>query len=200
MLASLALVSQMSGATQMGPWIPLVNNPRTTIVVDTSGLHSLMIRFCRCADTLSPDMQIFEMGLFPASFTSPKTTFTFVVLDDFLLDNLEFTSSVFPHLVPWNQVKQLKWHGFSHEKRKPKAGELTLFCPTCPQPRVNVNFSDRNGSNPAWLYLRSLVQDTANVLCHKLEVTGIGGCACARHGCFIPHSMVDFQKGKRFAV
>ncbi|KAG1863200.1 hypothetical protein DFJ58DRAFT_656481 [Suillus subalutaceus] len=25
----------------------------------------------------------------------------------------------------------------------------------------------------------------------------IGGCACARHGCFVPHAMVDFQKGER---
>ncbi|KAG1721330.1 hypothetical protein EDB19DRAFT_1898348 [Suillus lakei] len=37
----------------------------------------------------------------------------------------------------------------------------------------------------------------ANAARHKLESTGIGGVACARHGCFVPHSMVDFQKGKR---
>ncbi|KAI5998448.1 hypothetical protein EDC04DRAFT_2612458 [Pisolithus marmoratus] len=30
----------------------------------------------------------------------------------------------------------------------------------------------------------------------QLTSTGIGGCACAGHGCFIPHSTVDFQKGK----
>ncbi|KAG1884016.1 hypothetical protein F4604DRAFT_1525488, partial [Suillus subluteus] len=143
-------------------------------VVDTSGVHSLMIRFCRCASALGPDMQLFEIGLFPASFTLPKTVFTFAVLDDFLLDNLEcgtsamnyysklrrITSSIFPHLVPvsgidvldciahnvqkdryrelmrvgrqWRQLKQLKWHGFGHEKQKPKAGELALFCPACP--------------------------------------------------------------------
>src|SRR5258708_29918577 len=59
-------------------------------------------------------MQLFQAGLFPASFTRPKTAFTFRVLDDFLLDNLEcgtsamnyysklrqMTSSMFPHLVP----------------------------------------------------------------------------------------------------
>ncbi|KAG1718273.1 uncharacterized protein EDB91DRAFT_1090173 [Suillus paluster] len=235
-----------------GPWIPLVNDPQTT----TGGGH---------VGAPLPD-QILSMA------------FTFVVLDDFLLDNLEcgtsamnyysklrrVTSSVFPHLVPdryrelmrvgrqWKQVKQLKWHGFGHEKRKPKAGELALFCPACPQPGVNVNLSDRNGSDPAWLYSRSLVmdgnfkaehlypanptdevaltdglgfmvgdarykmhlaeaQDTvqrsdcnnhravnqANASRHKLEATGIGGCACTRHGCFVPHSMVDFQKGER---
>ncbi|KIK72726.1 hypothetical protein PAXRUDRAFT_21652 [Paxillus rubicundulus Ve08.2h10] len=37
----------------------------------------------------------------------------------------------------------------------------------------------------------------ANAHRHKLEATKIGGCACARHGCFIPHSLVDFQKGER---
>ncbi|KAG1767881.1 hypothetical protein EV702DRAFT_979832 [Suillus placidus] len=259
-------------------WVPLVNDPWMTTVVDMSGLHSLMIRFCRCADVLSPDMQLFETGLFPASFTSPKTAFTFAVLDDFLLDNLEcgtsamnyysklrrITSSVFPHLVPdryrelmrvgrqWRQLKQLKWHGFGHEKRQPKAGELALFCPACPQPRVNVNLAEKKAADPAWLYSRSLVMDgnfkaehmfpvnatdevaltdglgfmvgdarykmhlaeakdvvnrsdcnnhravnQANASRHKLEATGIGGCACARHGCFVPHLMVDFQKGKR---
>ncbi|KAI6039496.1 hypothetical protein EDC04DRAFT_2568368, partial [Pisolithus marmoratus] len=28
--------------------------------------------------------------------------------------------------------------------------------------------------------------------------TGIGATACAWHGCFVPHSMVDFQKGERY--
>ena len=33
---------------------------------------------------------------------------------------------------------------------------------------------------------------------NNLESTGIGACACARHGCFVPHSVVDFQKGERY--
>ncbi|KAG2086750.1 uncharacterized protein F5147DRAFT_557948, partial [Suillus discolor] len=40
----------------------------------------------------------------------------------------------------------------------------------------------------------------ANAARHKLESTGIGGVACSRHGCFVPHSMVDFQKGERQAT
>src|SRR5882724_6001516 len=32
---------------------------------------------------------------------------------------------------------------------------------------------------------------------NNLESTGIGACACARHWCFVPHSVVDFQKGER---
>ncbi|KAG1887203.1 hypothetical protein F4604DRAFT_1917014 [Suillus subluteus] len=225
-------------------WVPLVNDPRTTMVVDTSGVHSLMIRFCRCASALGPNMQLFEISLFPASFTSLKTAFTFAVLDDFLLDNLEcgtsamnyysklrrITSSVFPHLVP-----RIDEGGQAVETAEAAQVAWKGMCP-----------------DPAWLYSRSLVMDgnfkaehmfpanptnevaltdglgfmvgdgryklhlaeaqdivhwldcnnhqavnQANTSRHNLEATGIGGCACARHGCFVPHSMVDFQKGER---
>jgi hypothetical protein len=37
-----------------------------------------------------------------------------------------------------------------------------------------------------------------NAVHQNLEATGIGACACSRHGCFIPHTMVDFQKGERY--
>jgi hypothetical protein len=30
-----------------------------------------------------------------------------------------------------------------------------------------------------------------------LDATGIGAIACARHGCFVPTSIVDVQKGDR---
>ncbi|KAI9457552.1 hypothetical protein HD554DRAFT_2042303 [Boletus coccyginus] len=38
----------------------------------------------------------------------------------------------------------------------------------------------------------------ANSSWDYLESTGIRAMACARHGYFIPHSVVDFQKGKRW--
>ena len=34
----------------------------------------------------------------------------------------------------------------------------------------------------------------ANAHLSNLEATGIGACACSRHGCFVPNSVVDFQK------
>ena len=40
--------------------------------------------------------------------------------------------------------------------------------------------------------------NAANMHRNALESTGIGACACARHGCFVPHSVVDFQKGERY--
>ncbi|KAG2335611.1 hypothetical protein BDR05DRAFT_868569, partial [Suillus weaverae] len=68
---------------------------------------------CDCPNAMSLDIQMFRHGFFPASFNKPKTMFTFRVLNDFLLDNLEcgtsvmnyysklwqMTSSVFLHLV-----------------------------------------------------------------------------------------------------
>ncbi|KAI6156654.1 hypothetical protein BKA82DRAFT_33022 [Pisolithus tinctorius] len=37
----------------------------------------------------------------------------------------------------------------------------------------------------------------ANAAQGKLHATGIGATACAQHGCFYPHCVVDFQKGER---
>ncbi|KAG1738081.1 uncharacterized protein EDB91DRAFT_1249377 [Suillus paluster] len=242
---------------------PVVGKTRIT-VVDTSGVHT---------------MWLFEIGLFLVSFTRPKTAFTFALLDNFILDNLEcgtsamnyysklrcITSSMFPHLVPdryrelmrvsrqWRQLKLLKWNGFGHNRKDPKDGELALFCPACPQPSINMTLpTEDDDTMPEWLYSRSLVMDgnfkaehlhpthpedevwltdgqsfmvararyqahlglakdlaqrsecnnhravnQANASWHKLEATGIGGCTCARHGCFVPNLMVNFQKGER---
>ncbi|KAI6013013.1 hypothetical protein EDC04DRAFT_2870857 [Pisolithus marmoratus] len=39
--------------------------------------------------------------------------------------------------------------------------------------------------------------NAANINKSNLQSTGIGATACARHGCFVPHSVVDFRKGER---
>ncbi|KAG1726660.1 hypothetical protein EDB19DRAFT_1897619 [Suillus lakei] len=145
------------------------------------------------------------------------------------------TSSMFPHFVPWRQLKTMKWHGFGHHSDNPHAGDLALFCPACPQPGMNISLSG-DESLDDWKYIRSFVMDgnfkaehlhpikpldehlaeaadtveksscnnhwvvnQVNVAQHKLESTGIGGVACARHSCFVPHLMVDCQKGERQA-
>ncbi|KAG1883061.1 hypothetical protein F4604DRAFT_1576461, partial [Suillus subluteus] len=137
----------------------------------------------------------------------------------------------------WQQLKLLKWNGFCHERRDPKDGELALFCPTCPQPGINVAVPTEDDASLKWLYTQLLVMDgnfkaehlhlthpedevwltngqcfivararyqahlaiskdlaqrsecnnhrvvnQANASRHKLEATGIGGCACTRHG------------------
>ncbi|KAH9474718.1 hypothetical protein JR316_0013183 [Psilocybe cubensis] len=250
-------------------------------VVDVSGFHHIPVVWCSCEErphSETHEMQLLDLKLYPASYTDINTVFTFEVLNDHRLDNLECKSSsyqyhqklrrktsfAFTDYVPnryaelcrvsrqWRNIKTRKWFGHIDDS-KPERGSLALFCPTCPQPGINLpenwreeatknpylftrsvtadgNFKadhlqQRNSADDVWLtdgesfmtnnqrYKRHL--DTAIEIkepptCNKFraennaerahngcDVTGVGGHACARHGCFAPGSMVDFQKGER---
>ncbi|KAI9574130.1 hypothetical protein HD554DRAFT_2011723, partial [Boletus coccyginus] len=41
------------------------------------------------------------------------------------------------------------------------------------------------------------VNDANKTSKSNLRVTGVGATACMQHGCFVPHSMVDFYKGEQ---
>ena len=41
-------------------------------------------------------------------------------------------------------------------------------------------------------------QNSGGLHQNHLDSTGKGACACARHGAFIPHCAVNFQKGERW--
>lgn len=58
-------------------------------IVDRSGVHEIGVNWCFCPEAPERDMQLMTAGLFPATFRNPKTAFTFRVLEDFHLDNLE---------------------------------------------------------------------------------------------------------------
>jgi hypothetical protein len=87
-------------------------------IIDRSGIHEIGVRWCCCPDALERDMQLMTAGLFPATFRNPKTAFTFRVLEEFHLDNLEckttpsqffsrlrrLTSDEFPNSVPVGQA------------------------------------------------------------------------------------------------
>ncbi|KAG1727897.1 hypothetical protein EDB19DRAFT_1941844 [Suillus lakei] len=79
--------------------LPSVSGPKfqpkenTMVIIDKSGVHRLEVRCCDCPNVTSPDIQMFQHRFFPASFNRPKTVFTFRVLDDFLLNNLECGTS-----------------------------------------------------------------------------------------------------------
>ncbi|KAI6106386.1 hypothetical protein EDD16DRAFT_1523989 [Pisolithus croceorrhizus] len=100
-------------------------------------------------------------------------------------------------------------------------GDLALFCVACPQPGINLS---PKANLDDWRYARTVVMDgnfkaehmyaTLHIMeksaCNnhkvisqasashgKLNSTGVDATACAQHGCFYLHSVVDFQKGKR---
>lgn len=72
-----------------GNGLPNLKGGNIVCMVDTSGVHRFRVHLCECPNRKDNDLQYFEMGLFPASLEKPKTAFTFRVLDDLRLTNLE---------------------------------------------------------------------------------------------------------------
>ena len=113
--------------------------------------------------------------LYPVSYDRPQTAFSFRVLDDFDLDNLEtkgtaqrycaklcgLTNNVFSHAVPdryrellpvirkWRNLTACKWAGFigPHLEDNVGPGQLVQFCPTCPDPKTNLPLGWKKDSN-----------------------------------------------------
>lgn len=87
---------------------------RLMVIVHTNGVHYLPVRICRCHDAPPEDTQMIRMGYYPSTYKCIRTMFTFQVLDDYLLANLEcqtsahhyyqklrrMTNKAAPHLVP----------------------------------------------------------------------------------------------------
>lgn len=94
--------------------LPVLEGRNVVVLVDVSGVHRLRVHCCRCPNSKPVDRQFVDMGLLPASISKPKTAFTFGVLDDFRVTNLEChtagtsywhklerkTSNTFPSSIP----------------------------------------------------------------------------------------------------
>ena len=72
----------------------------------------------------------------------------------------------------WRNLKERKWFGFGHLNRHPKAAEMSLFCPTCPQPGVNLE-QDWKDDPREWLYWRTLVADGNFVAVHQVQLRSV---------------------------
>jgi len=142
---------------------------RYLVIVDSSGIHRLSVLYCGCTGSGPEDEQLFGAQLFPATFASVATVFSFQVLKDFRADNLEckttpyqfyqklrrVTNASFPKAVPnryaelrrvsrqWRQLNKRKWYGMQYDNGPRGPGEMALFCAACPQPGVNLK--------PVWI-------------------------------------------------
>jgi CxC2 like cysteine cluster associated with KDZ transposases len=83
------------------PGFRMNEDMRTLVVVHTNGIHHILVNFCSCSaaptseEPTPDDIQLLRVGLYPASHLDIRTAFTFAVLDDYLLDNLECYTSAF---------------------------------------------------------------------------------------------------------
>ena len=75
------------------PLILTIDDNRVLVYVHVNGVHQLPTSFCKCPATASEEIQLLRMGLFPSTSTTPQMAFTFQLLDDYLLDNLECKTS-----------------------------------------------------------------------------------------------------------
>ena len=84
------------------------------VVVHSGGVCHQRVQWCICSNGPTHHLQLFQTDLFAASFSRPKTAFTFDVLDHFCVDAMEcrtavvsffqklhcFTNNAFPKTVP----------------------------------------------------------------------------------------------------
>lgn len=136
-------------------------------VVHTNGIHNIAMLSCECQghDILPSDL--LAARLLPTSFERIRTLFSAELLDHFRYCNLELKATAYQyyHLIQrltnpmdpanvanlyrefrrmsriWRWMKRLKWAGFGNKYTKAAdvtAGQLTVFCPACPQPGINI--------------------------------------------------------------
>jgi hypothetical protein len=136
-------------------------------IVHVNGIHYLPLVSCKCHGPGQMHIDLMHARLLPTSFNIIRTLFTVASLDDYRLSNLELKSSAYQYWGritritatggfeevlslyrelwrmsrEWRLLKKMKWAGFGHEDKdptNPAAGELAIFCPTCPQPGINL--------------------------------------------------------------
>ncbi|KAG2051653.1 hypothetical protein BDR06DRAFT_889405, partial [Suillus hirtellus] len=133
-------------------------------------------------------------------------------------------------------LKNCKWFEFDHDREtQPGPGNLALFCPSCPQPGINMPSQweekyerqiiikrfvvDGNFTIHMNIYMVTEAEyqahltsatesrersacsnhqavNAVNINQSNLQAIGVGATAYAQYGCFVSHSIVDFQKGK----
>jgi len=103
-------------ATQLGHHggeCPCSPPDRFFILVDTNGIHNTKIRFCECSST-SPDQveQLMSLGLFPATLKQPRMAFTFRVLRQAHLMNLESKAAMYDFV---GTLRRLTDNAFAQE-------------------------------------------------------------------------------------
>jgi hypothetical protein len=68
-------------------------------VVHTNGVHATRVRICGCSGAADKLSQLMHSQLFPATSQDPKTAFTFSVLKDFHMHNLQSKCGAFDYML-----------------------------------------------------------------------------------------------------
>ncbi|KDQ49420.1 hypothetical protein JAAARDRAFT_200858 [Jaapia argillacea MUCL 33604] len=141
---------------------------RNMNIVDVTGVHPMVVHFCRCIARKADFEQLLDAGIYPSSMKQPRTAFTFAVLDNFHITNLEFKTNTREYYQMIRRAthpaflhQTMKWNGFGHGPYKtPGPRELALWCAACPVPGINLpdNWKE-DEQRKGYLYTRILNLD-----------------------------------------
>ncbi|EAU82120.2 hypothetical protein CC1G_09579 [Coprinopsis cinerea okayama7 len=143
--------------------------PIPMTLVDVNGIHKANVRFCTCHGIHERVSQLVKSGFFPATLTQPRTAFSFSVLRQFHLIQLEgkmsaydfcstlrrlsdnvFTDEI-PDVYPQFIVVMQIWRVLAATRRlgqahnidtlllHRRANNLVVHCPVCPEPTLNID-------------------------------------------------------------
>ncbi|KAF9516229.1 hypothetical protein BS47DRAFT_1442286 [Hydnum rufescens UP504] len=121
--------------------------PSSFNVIDTNGLHKVAVYFCDCSTAPHTHVQLLHSGWFLATVVSPQTCATFDVLHHFHLLSLQSKLSAHQFYCALKRetdntgLSNLQCGGHVHDPSGTdgmKPGELTLTCPACPNPDINL--------------------------------------------------------------
>ncbi|KAI0711729.1 hypothetical protein C8Q76DRAFT_623155 [Earliella scabrosa] len=166
--------------------------PRLMCAVHSRGVMKIPVSFCECASEVltaqrqvsrlrvSEPIQLLRLGLYPASWSTPRTFFTLGVMQEYHLLSLQgnmsaqdfytslarMTDNVAPHDLPdryrefmasmreFTFLRACKRGGQTPRRNMP-ARSLAVLCPACPQPNINMR-PDWHLRSPEFRYLDAL--------------------------------------------
>ncbi|KAH7917878.1 hypothetical protein BV22DRAFT_1025551, partial [Leucogyrophana mollusca] len=152
------------------------------VVADTSGIHTITVKFCACPGAAPRRIQLLRARLLPATVYRPKSAFTFDVLRTFQLENLQGKISAYDFFSAlmhksdndryeqfltairiWRHLKIIKRAGRGHDAcgiEATQPGQCAVECPACPQPSRNLPDNwERAPPSTKWLYTMTRTTD-----------------------------------------
>ncbi|KAG2137460.1 hypothetical protein DEU56DRAFT_945875 [Suillus clintonianus] len=167
------------------------------VVLDITGVHSIMLDFCNCETAQTHTTQLLRTRWYPATVTDPRTAATFRVLDHFQMYTFESKGSAFEYYQAlarltdntrryqtkdryeaflrmsrqFRHILSLKRAGRGHDPGGALGtteGELAVLCPACPQPGKNLPLGwETIEAQHKWLYALFLAMDANFRLCRR---------------------------------
>ncbi|KAE9398936.1 hypothetical protein BT96DRAFT_821178, partial [Gymnopus androsaceus JB14] len=137
-------------------------------IIETSGPHGTLVRYCQCHGCPDKWQQLFDAHLFPGSVSNPGTAYTFRLMREYEVHAVaskknawDYTKALaqlanrqFPEMVPtfydqflfvtrlWSYLKTNIWLGQGHsiDTLLPRRlkGNLRVYCPACPEEYFNL--------------------------------------------------------------